>query len=47
MAHDQSIAQALSIFHIHEEAKGQKETLLFILGNGLNMEVNGSYLLLF
>lgn len=24
MAHDQSIAQALSIFHIHEEAKGQK-----------------------
>lgn len=26
MAHDQSIAQALSILHIQEETKGQKET---------------------
>ena len=43
MAHDQSIIQALSIFHSQEKTKQEgKETLLFILGkNGLNMEVNG------
>lgn len=48
MAHDQSIVQALSIFHLQEKTKKrQKDTTIHTGKNGLNMEVDGSYLLYF
>lgn len=45
MAHAQSIIQAPSIFHLQEENKKGKETHYYSKwGNGLNMEMDGSYL---
>lgn len=48
MAHDQSIVQALSIFHLQEKTKKKAERHYYSYWeNGLNMEVDGSYLLYF
>lgn len=46
MAHDQSIIiQALSIFHLQEKTKkAKRHTTIHTGENGLNMEVDGSYL---
>lgn len=42
MTHDQSIIQALSIFHLQEKTKKAKTHYYSYLENGLNMEVEGS-----
>ena len=45
MAHDQSIIQALSIFHLQERTKkAKRHTTIHTGKDGLNMEVEGSYL---